>query len=118
MSYICIDVMSYIRILLDSSQYGYFKFQAFVRSKFWSKVFPKKNYKKANFSDCMKEIFLAKGKENEKKKKAKKVRIEVFQENQRVRNLKQLIAKNYFMQINKSFFFLNGDFFMYFMFHL
>ena len=31
---------------------------------------------------------------------------------------KQLIVKNYFMQINKSFFFLSGDLFMYFIFNL
>ena len=46
------------------------------------------------------------------------MRTEFFQENQRVRHLKQLIAKNYFMQISESFFFLNGDLFMYFIFHL
>ena len=48
-------------------------------------AFPKKKYKKANFPRWMKEIFSVK-----KKKKTAKVRIEIFQENKRERNLKAI----------------------------
>ena len=66
---------------------------------FFAYGFSKKKYKKANFPHRMKEIFFAKKKKKKKKKKERKkeneekkkkinVRIEIFEENKRERNLK------------------------------
>ena len=54
---------------------------------FFAYGFSKKKYKKANVPHRMKEIFFAKKKKERKKEKIN-VRIEIFEENKRERNLK------------------------------
>ena len=84
--------------------------------------FPKKTIKQQTFLTEGKKYFLQKKKRKKKRRRRKKMkkrkktikeRIEIFQENKRKRNLKAINC-----QISKSFFFLSGDLFMYFIFHL
>ena len=85
-----------------------------VRELTFAYGFSKNIYKKANFPHWMKEIFFAKKKKKMKKRKIIiKVRIKIFQDNKRERNLKAINYQNLLSANQQKFLLFN----MHFIFH-